>query len=57
VSNLIEHIERVAVRATPDGRLTRRDAAKFLGLDEGTLANWKSRGVGPRQLKVGGRVF
>lgn len=54
---MIEHIERVAVRATPDGRLTRRDAAKFLGLDEGTLANWKSRGVGPRQLKVGGRVF
>jgi hypothetical protein len=47
----------VKVRILPDGRLTRVDAATFLGLATGTLANWESRGLGPRSVKVGGRVF
>ena len=51
------NVERVAVRMTPDGRLTRREAAKFIGVAARTLANWKSRGFGPQQIKVGGRVF
>jgi hypothetical protein len=42
---------------TPDGRLSRREAAKFVGVASRTLANWKCRGVGPSQTKVGGRVF
>lgn len=50
-------IHRIQVRATPDGRLSRRDAAKFIGVEARTLANWKSQGVGPRQVKIGGRVF
>lgn len=49
--------ERAAVRMTPDGRLTRSEAAKFIGVAARTLANWRSKGVGPRQIKVGGRVF
>lgn len=50
-------VERAVVRMTPDERLTRADAAKFIGVRSRTLANWKSKGTGPRQTKVGGRVF
>lgn len=50
-------VEQVTVRMTPDGRLSRREAAKFVGVAPRTLANWKSRGAGPNQTKVGGRVF
>ncbi|MBB5744813.1 hypothetical protein GGR13_000385 [Brevundimonas variabilis] len=50
-------VEQVTVRMIPDGRLSRREAAKFVGVASRTLANWKSRGVGPNQTKVGGRVF
>jgi predicted DNA-binding transcriptional regulator AlpA len=50
-------VNTVAVVATPDGRLSRRQAARYVGVAERTLANWKSTGRGPRQVKVGGRVF
>ena len=51
-------IERVRVRVLPDGRMTRRDAAKYLGIAVKTVAMWdlddptKLGGV-----KVGGRRF
>ena len=50
-------IEEVRVRVLPDGRLSRADAARFLGLAPGTLANWDSRGEGPKSVSVAGRVF
>lgn len=50
-------VERVRVRILPDGRMTRRDAAQYLGLAEKTLAMWSSAGKGPPSMKVGGRVF
>ena len=31
------------------------DAARILGMSRKTLANWRSRGVGPIYLKYGGR--
>ncbi len=31
-------------------------AAALLGIEVGTLANWRCRGVGPRFLRLGGRV-
>lgn len=49
--------DRAQVGATPDGRLTRAGAARFLGVAEKTLANWLCQGKGPRALRVGGRVF
>ncbi|MDA1059086.1 MAG: DNA-binding protein [Proteobacteria bacterium] len=52
-----ESLVAVQVRVLPDGRLTRRDAAKYLGLQEKTLAMWKLVGKGPRPVRVGGRVF
>ncbi|WP_083925595.1 helix-turn-helix transcriptional regulator [Sphingomonas sp. Mn802worker] len=50
-------ITRVNVDSTPDGRVTRRGAADYLGLSVKTLANYRSRGKGPRCIRVGGRTF
>ena len=45
------------VAATPDGRVSRADAAKFLGFKPKTLAEWYRKGKGPRSQLVGGRRF
>jgi hypothetical protein len=47
----------VRVRVLPDGRMTRQDAAKYLGRQPKTLAMWALRGKGPRSIRVGGRRF
>jgi hypothetical protein len=52
-----ETVEQVRVRILPDGRMTRDDAARYLGHQPKTLAMWKLHGKGPRSVKVGGRVF
>ena len=51
-------IEHVTVRVLPDGRMTRRDAAKYLGVAVKTVAMWDLED--PTKLggiKVGGRRF
>ena len=51
-------IEHVKVRVLPDGRMTRRDAAKYLGVAVKTVAMWDLED--PAKLggvKVGGRRF
>ena len=53
----IAPISVVKVRILPDGRMTRRDSAGYLGLAEKTLAMWKLEGKGPRCVRVGGRCF
>ena len=50
-------VKQVRVRVLPDGRLTREDAAAYLGMRSKTLAMWQLQGYGPRPKKVGGRVF
>ena len=50
-------IDRVNVRVMPDGRLDRCNAALYLGIAAKTLANYRSRGLGPRCVRVGGRAF
>ena len=50
-------IEQVRVRVLPDGRLARKDAAKYLGRAEKTLAMWEKQGKGPPSVLVGGRRF
>ena len=50
-------IEHVRVRVLPDGRLTRRDAAAYLGVAEKTMAMWQLAGKGPKSVLVGGRRF
>ena len=49
--------ETVRVRILPDGRMTRRDAARYLGFAEKTLAQWQLYGKGPASKLVGGRRF
>jgi hypothetical protein len=49
--------ERVRVRVTPDGRVSRGDAAAYLGHKPKTLSAWAVRSYGPRVIRVGGRAF
>ena len=50
-------LDRVRVRILPDGRMSRRDAAKYIGRAEKTLAQWAYEGRGPRCLRVMGRCY
>jgi hypothetical protein len=50
-------VEAVRVRMLPDGRMTREDAARYLGHASKTLAMWQLAGKGPRSVLVGGRRF
>jgi predicted DNA-binding transcriptional regulator AlpA len=50
-------VEHVSIRVLPDGRVSRADAAAFLGRSPKTLADWFSKGTGPKPRKVGSRVF
>jgi len=50
-------VEQVRVKVLPDGRMTREDAARYLGHQPKTLAQWALQGKGPQFVKVGGRVF
>ncbi len=51
-------VEQVRVRVLPDGRMTRKDAAKYLGIAVKTVAMWDLED--PTKLggvKIGGRRF
>ena len=50
-------METPRVRILPDGRMTRENAATYLGMKPKTLAMWQLQGKGPRSLMVGGRRF
>ncbi len=50
-------VETPRVRVLPDGRMTREDAATYLGVKPKTLAMWAMAGKGPRSVLVGGRRF
>ena len=52
-----DQIEHVKVRVLPDGRMTRKDAAAYLGHAQKTLAMWQLNGKGPVSVKVGGKRF
>lgn len=43
----------IDVETTPDGRMDRRNAALYLGLSVKTLAQYASRGTGPKFIKRG----
>ena len=57
VENDSASIDQVRVRILPDGRMTRKDAAEYLGRKPKTLAWWELQGIGPQSVKVGGRRF
>ena len=49
-------MEVTTVTILPDGRMTTRNAALYLGLSEKTLAMARTYGTGPKFVKKG-RVF
>lgn len=53
----VHGMEYQTVRVLPDGRVTRSDAAVFLGYTPKTLAEYSRLGKGPRPRRVGGRIF
>jgi hypothetical protein len=52
-------LEEVRIRVRPGGRVSRSDAALYLGLSPNTLAHWRCVGIGPRSRKLPGtnRVY
>jgi hypothetical protein len=50
-------VEQVRVRQLPDGRLSAKDAAAYLGHSMGRLATWRMEGTGPAFMRVGGKIF
>lgn len=51
------NLEVAKVHVLPDGRMTRQNAARYLGRKPKTLAMWAVQGKGPRVTKVMGRCF
>ena len=48
--------ETVSAGQTPIGALKNADAARYLGIAPGTLANLRAAGDGPRHTKLGRTV-
>ena len=42
---------------SPTGMISRKNAAAALGIKSKTMCEWASKGMGPRPVKVGGRIF
>jgi predicted DNA-binding transcriptional regulator AlpA len=40
----------------PNNSFTEREASRYLGVSEGTLRLWRSRGEGPRHFKAGEKL-
>ncbi len=53
----MNNLEITKVTVTPDGRVSRSDAAKFLGFKPKTLAEWHRKGIGPHPLGNFGRTL
>ena len=50
-------MNEVTIMVLPDGRVSREEAARFLGYKPKTLAEWHRLGKGPKSRMVGGRRF
>ena len=48
---------RIARRIARGGWYSRPEAADYYDVSEKTMDGWRVRGVGPRYVKLGGRVF
>ena len=57
MNRVSDQVENVRIRCLPDGRVSRSDAAAFLGCRPRTMVDWARIGRGPKPIKVGSRVF
>lgn len=56
--DLVElRLSQEPITVLPDGRMDRKNAARYLGLSVQTLANMVVQKKGPRSVRVGGRVW
>jgi hypothetical protein len=53
--NVDASVHRVFIH--PDGRMDRKNAARYLGCSPKTLADWAMKGQGPEYVMLGGRAF
>ncbi len=42
---------------SPTGMISRKHAAKALGVKPKTMCEWGAKGLGPQPVRVGGRIF
>jgi hypothetical protein len=49
--------ERLKMTILPGDRVSRKDAAMYLGRKPTTLGNWVKAGRGPKPVMIGGRAF
>lgn len=57
MDSVADVVDQVRVRVGPSGLVDRPNAALALQRKVKTLADWKLKGIGPRPIMVGGRVF
>jgi len=50
-------MEMKAAQSAVIGRMKVADAARYIGLSQSTLDTMRSKGRGPRYLRIGGRVY
>jgi hypothetical protein len=53
----MEGAERLKMTILPGDRVSRRDAATYLGRKPSTLGNWVKARHGPKPVMIGGRAF
>jgi len=56
MTSAISGVQRIAVLVLPDGRMDAKNAAKYCGLSEKTMAMKRCTGTGPNYVKRG-RIF
>ena len=52
-----QNVEYLKVTVLPDNRVDSSNTGGALNKKPKTLANWRSKGIGPRSFKVGFRIF
>jgi predicted site-specific integrase-resolvase len=49
----VTELKSMEIIVLPDGRMDRRNAASYLGVAEKTMAQWATKGTGPKFIKRG----
>lgn len=50
-------VEQVKILVLPGDKVDRKNAARALNRAPKTLAEWQSKGIGPKPFLIGGRCF
>lgn len=56
MSHAVASVQRIPVQELPDGRMDAKNAARYCGLSEKTMAMKRCAGTGPKYVKLG-RIF